>query len=38
MYFTAGYELKNEKMIGARLKPIVKDHITAGLWLERVVF
>ena len=24
-------------MIGARLKPAVKDHITAGLWLAPVV-
>ena len=30
--------LKMKKMIGARLKPTVKDHITAGLWLELVVF
>lgn len=36
--FTVGYELENEKMIGAGLKPTVKDHITAGLWLEPVVF
>ena len=36
--FTAGYEFENEKMIGAGLKPAVKDHITAGLWLEPVVF
>ena len=35
---TAGYELENEKMIGAGLKPAVKDHITVGLWLEPVVF
>ena len=38
MYFTAGYELENEKMIGAGLKLTVKDHITAGLWLEPAVF
>jgi len=25
-------------MIGAGLKPAVKDHITAGLWLEPAVF
>ena len=25
-------------MIGAGLKPAVKDHITAGLWLEPTVF
>ena len=36
--FTAGYELENEKMIGARLKPAVKHHITASLWLEPAVF
>ena len=30
--------LKIKKMIGAGLKPAVKDHITAGLWLEPVVF
>ena len=30
--------LKIKKMIGARLKPVVKDHITAGLWLEPTVF
>jgi len=35
---TAGYELKNEKMIGFGLEPAVKDHITAGLWLEPAVF
>ena len=28
--FTVGSELENKKMIGARLKPTVKDHITAG--------
>ena len=33
-----GYELENEKMIGAGLKPAVKEHITAGLWLEPTVF
>ena len=38
MYLQAGYELENEKMIEAELKPVVKDHITAGLWLEPVVF
>ena len=26
--------LKMKKMIGAGKKPAVKDHITAGLWLE----
>ena len=31
-------ELENEKMIGVGLKPAVKDHITAGFWLEPVVF
>ena len=36
--FTAGYELENEKMIGAGLKPAVKDHITVDFWLEPVVF
>ena len=36
--FTADYELENEKMIGARLKLVVKDHITTGLWLEPTVF
>ena len=36
--FTAGYELENEKMIGAGLKPTVKHHITVGLWLEPTVF
>ena len=30
--------LKMKKIIGARLKPTVKDHITAGLWLEPAVF
>ena len=25
-------------MIGARLKPAVKDNITTGLWLEPAVF
>ena len=30
--------LKMKKMIGAVLKPAMKDHITAGLWLEPVVF
>jgi len=25
-------------MIGARVKLAVKDHITAGLWLEPAVF
>ena len=30
--------LKMKKMIGAGLKPAVKDHITAGLWLKLVVF
>jgi len=30
--------LKMKKMIGAGLKPTVKDHITAGLWLEPTVF
>ena len=30
--------LKMKKIIGARLKPAVKDHITAGLWLEPAVF
>jgi len=30
--------LKMKKMIGAGLKPTVKDHITAGLWLEPAVF
>ena len=34
----AGYELENEKMIGAGLKPAVKDHITTGFWLEPAVF
>ena len=27
-----------KKMIGAGLKPAVKDHITVGLWLEPAVF
>jgi len=36
--FIAGYELENEKIIGARLKPATKDHITTGLWLEPAVF
>ena len=35
--FTAGYELENKKMIGAGLKPVVKDHITTGLWLALAV-
>ena len=35
---TVGYELENKKMIGAGLKPTVKDHITVGLWLEPAVF
>ena len=30
--------LKMKKMIGAGLKPAVKDHITVGLWLELAVF
>ena len=30
--------LKIKKMIGAGLKPAVKDHITAGSWLEPAVF
>ena len=30
--------LKIKKMIEARLKPVVKDHITVGLWLEPAVF
>ena len=30
--------LKIKKIIGAGLKPAVKDHITAGLWLEPIVF
>ena len=30
--------LKNKKMIGAGLKPTVKDHITIGFWLEPAVF
>ena len=30
--------LKIKKMIGARLKPAVKDHITIGLWLTPAVF
>ena len=30
--------LKMKKMIGAGLKPAVKDHITAGLWLEPPLF
>ena len=30
--------LKMKKMIGAGLKPAVKDHITVGLWLEPAVF
>ena len=30
--------LKMKKMIGAGLKPAMKDHITVGLWLEPVVF
>ena len=30
--------LKMKKMIGAGLKPVVKDHITVGLWLEPAVF
>ena len=30
--------LKIKKMIRAGLKPAVKDHITAGLWLELAVF
>ena len=30
--------LKMKKMIGAGLKPAVKDYITAGLWLEPTVF
>jgi len=36
--FTIGYELENEKMIGAGLKPAVKYHITAVLWLEQTIF
>jgi hypothetical protein len=34
---TASSELENEKMIGAGLKPTVKDHITADLWLAPAV-
>ena len=34
-FITVGYELENEKMIGAGLKLAVKDHITAGLWLPQ---
>ena len=30
--------LKMKKIIGAGLKPAVKDHIIAGLWLEPAVF
>ena len=30
--------MKMKKMIGAGLKPAVKDHITVGLWLEPAVF
>ena len=30
--------VKNEKMIRAELKLAVKDHITAGLWLEPAMF
>ena len=30
--------LKMKKIIGAGLKPTVKDHITAGLWLKPAVF
>ena len=30
--------LKMRKMIGAGLKPAVKDHITTNLWLELAVF
>ena len=30
--------LKMKKMIGTELKLAVKDHITAGLWLEPAVF
>ena len=33
MYLHCGSELENEKMIGAGLKPEMKDHITPGLWL-----
>jgi hypothetical protein len=32
--FTAGFELENQKMIGAGPKPSVKIHVIAGLWLE----
>jgi len=35
--FVAGYKLENEKMIEARVKPAVKDHITASLWLAPAV-
>ena len=30
--------LKMKKIIGVELKPVVKDHITVGLWLELAVF
>jgi len=30
--------LKMKKMIGAELKPVVKNHITSGLWFEPAVF
>ena len=30
--------MKMKKMIGVGLKSAVKDHITAGLWLEPAVF
>ena len=36
--FAADYELENEKMTGAGLKPAAKDHITIGLWLAPAVF
>ena len=35
--FTVGSELENEKIIGAGLKPTVKNHVTAGLWLAPAV-
>ena len=39
MYFhCVSYGLENKKMIGAGLKPAVKDYITVGLWLEPAVF
>ena len=37
LYITAGSELENKKMTGARLKLAVKDHVTVGLWLAPAV-